>query len=117
MRNNNRKCYSCNTEYYYCFSCPDTKEPAWHHMFCSEDCKDIFNALTDYNYEHIDADKTFDLIKNKMTKDTKMYSDGIQKIYKKLLKEKSKKVEVVSEPVRTKKQHKNYIFEDETSNS
>ena len=48
-RNNNRKCICCSTEYRYCNSCNEDKtKPVWYTIYHNENCKDIFNAASDY---------------------------------------------------------------------
>lgn len=50
----NRKCVLCGKEHEYCPNCPSDKNKAlWHKLFCSENCKNIFNALNDYNFKII----------------------------------------------------------------
>ena len=49
MAKNNRKCICCSTEYRYCGNCSEDrlKEP-WHAIYHDENCKNIFNAASDY---------------------------------------------------------------------
>ena len=53
---NNRKCILCGKEYSYCGSgCRgDAGKPTWMKLYCSENCKNIFSALNDYNFKLID---------------------------------------------------------------
>lgn len=49
MKQNNRTCVCCSTKYTYCNTCETHKEePAWKAMWCSENCKTIFMAVTDF---------------------------------------------------------------------
>lgn len=57
MRKPNRKCCLCSFEYYYCPSCSDGKEPTWKVLFDNENCKKIFNTLTQYNFKHITTEE------------------------------------------------------------
>ena len=41
----NKSCRVCGTEYSYCPSC-DYKEPAYKQLVCSENCYNIWNALS-----------------------------------------------------------------------
>ena len=41
----NKSCRVCSTEYKYCPSC-DYKEPAYKQFVCSENCYNIWNALS-----------------------------------------------------------------------
>lgn len=48
-RNNNRKCICCSTEYRYCNTCNEDKmKPMWYTIYHNENCKNIFNAASDY---------------------------------------------------------------------
>ena len=57
MRKPNRTCCLCGTEYFYCPSCSDGKDPSWKVLFDNENCKKIFNVLTQYNFKHITSDE------------------------------------------------------------
>lgn len=49
MKKNNRTCVCCSTKYTYCNTCEaHQSEPAWKSMWCSENCKNIFMAVTDF---------------------------------------------------------------------
>lgn len=53
-----RKCILCGTEYDYCPSCPKDKSKApWHKLYHSENCRNIFNALNDFNFKLISKDE------------------------------------------------------------
>lgn len=47
MSKANRTCKVCGKRYYYCPSCPDDTRPSWYCMFHDENCKNIFQILTD----------------------------------------------------------------------
>lgn len=87
MQQANRTCYSCGEKYHYCFSCPDDTRPTWLFMFCCEDCRDIFNTMSDYNYNHISAEDANEVIRAKMKKPLISYSKGIQTLTKQLVNE------------------------------
>ena len=45
----NKTCAVCGTKYSYCPVCSaDASKPSWMNMFCSENCKNLFQAATDY---------------------------------------------------------------------
>lgn len=47
-----RKCLCCGTSYSYCSNCWDYRNyPAWMNSFHDENCKDIFQICTDYNFK------------------------------------------------------------------
>ena len=53
-----RKCIVCGTEYNYCRTCPkDAKKETWYALYDSENCKNIAQALTDYNFKRITKDE------------------------------------------------------------
>ena len=54
----NRKCILCKQGYSYCTSCrDDSHKPTWMKLYCSENCKDIFTTLNDFNFKLIDKDQ------------------------------------------------------------
>ena len=45
----NKICIVCGKKYEYCPHCSaDNSKPSWMNMFCSENCKNLFQAATDY---------------------------------------------------------------------
>ena len=52
---NNRKCVLCGKEYSYCGSgCRgDASKPTWMKLYHSENCRNIFNTLNDFNFKLI----------------------------------------------------------------
>ena len=45
----NKKCCVCGNEYTYCPSCgEDRDKPTWMNSFCSENCKQIYEATAGY---------------------------------------------------------------------
>lgn len=54
MSKNNRICYTCNKDYYFCSQCPsETKKETFYNMFCCERCSKIFKTLTDETFKKI----------------------------------------------------------------
>lgn len=48
-RKSNRTCITCGKEYEYCNTCSgDRNKEAWHSIYCSENCKNVFSAVSDY---------------------------------------------------------------------
>lgn len=45
MAKTNRTCYVCNSTYYYCPTCTPT-DATYKTMFCSSDCKHIWDVLS-----------------------------------------------------------------------
>ena len=58
-----RKCIVCGKEYNYCRSCPkDAKKETWYALYDNENCKDISQALTDYNFKRITKEEVKDIL-------------------------------------------------------
>lgn len=51
-----RKCILCGTEYKYCPKCSAYDGlPRWMISFDKEECRDIFDSVCKYNFNHITA--------------------------------------------------------------
>ncbi len=53
-----RTCCVCHQEHMYCPVCnpEDRNKPTWYFAYCSENCKDIYTATSDYENGNISAD-------------------------------------------------------------
>ena len=48
-KKNNRTCVICGKNYSYCPNCgEDAEKPTWYFIFCSENCKDIYDVCVQY---------------------------------------------------------------------
>ena len=57
-----RICSVCRKEYEYCPKCREYEHlPVWMLAFCSENCKSIFNATSDYEDGKISANEEIQL--------------------------------------------------------
>ena len=55
---NNRVCLCCGNAYEYCGSCRNgVNLPAWKNLFDNENCKDVFQTVSDYEQKAIDKTK------------------------------------------------------------
>lgn len=46
----NKVCIACGAQYKYCPGCRGAKaETMWKNIYCSENCRQIFNTVTGYN--------------------------------------------------------------------
>ena len=79
MSKANRICYTDNTPYYYCPSCPtERKKESFYHMFCCERCYKIFTLLSNENFKHITtAQCKQELLKLNVTQEEN-FKDGIK---------------------------------------
>lgn len=58
---NNRVCGICKKSYKYCPSCAaDAHRPTWMAVFCSENCREIYNVLDDCRYRSLSKKEAFD---------------------------------------------------------
>lgn len=58
-KQNNRKCICCSTEYQYCNTCSEDKsKPAWYAIYCSENCKKLFQAVSGYLANAVSIEET-----------------------------------------------------------
>ena len=49
MAKYNRICLTCKSQYSYCPSCSaDKAKPTWMNIYCSENCRTLFNASSDF---------------------------------------------------------------------
>ena len=53
-----RTCCVCRKEHLFCPQCrpEDRNKPTWYFAYCSENCKDIYAATSDYENGNISAD-------------------------------------------------------------
>ena len=49
MAKKNKVCLTCGVEYTYCSNC-HKKDPVWMNDFHAENCKNIFQICTDFNF-------------------------------------------------------------------
>ncbi len=90
----NRICLTCGKTYEYCGSCPTSLNlPVWKNLFDTENCKTVFETVSDYAQNVI----TKDAAKEKLSKcDTSgKYKENIQKYLDDIITE--PKVEVIVE--------------------
>ena len=91
---NNRICLTSGKAYEYCGSCPSSLNlPVWKNLFDTENCKTVFETVSDYAQKVI----TKDVAKKKLSNcDTSInYKENIQKYLDDMVAE--PKVEVIHE--------------------
>lgn len=52
MAKANRKCIVCGEAYHYCNNC-NVEEPAYRTIFHDENCKNIFDAVSNLYFKHV----------------------------------------------------------------
>jgi len=58
-----RKCVLCGKEYEYCPNCPkDSRKPLWHKLYHSENCRNIFESLNNYNFKLATKEETQEIL-------------------------------------------------------
>ena len=64
MARSNRKCVICGNDYYYCnHSCADSLgKPSWMASFCSDNCRNIYNATVKYNMKKITVEEAKNIL-------------------------------------------------------
>lgn len=90
----NRICLTCGKAYEYCSSCPTSLNlPVWKNLFDTENCKTVFETVSDYAQKVI----TKDVAKEKLSKCdiSSKYKENIQKYLNEIITE--PKVEVIVE--------------------
>ena len=56
----NRVCGICKTKYSYCPTCAaDANKPTWMAVFCSENCREVYNVLNDCRYHSLSKKDAF----------------------------------------------------------
>lgn len=51
-----RICVCCGTKYLYCPKCNEDKDkPHWYFTFCGDNCHNLYDVLTKYEWEQITA--------------------------------------------------------------
>ena len=91
---NNRICLTCGKAYEYCGSCPSSLNlPVWKNLFDTENCKTVFETVSDYAQKVI----TKEVAKKKLSNcDISInYKENIQKYLDDIVAE--QKVEVIDE--------------------
>lgn len=63
MIKDNKTCILCGKRYSYCSNCAEFDHlPRWMEIYCSENCKKIFNALSSHNMGHITKEEARELL-------------------------------------------------------
>lgn len=88
-----RTCCVCHDQYYFCPVCNsnDADLETWHFVYCSENCKDIYNATSKFENGEITAHDAQDKLKaldlSKIANFGESYQRSISKIKKEVQKD------------------------------
>lgn len=88
VKKNNKKCILCGKTYTYCSRCEEFDHlPRWMEIYCSDNCRTIFNTLTEYNAENITAREAAERMKDCDMSDVSKFHEVNQKMIAKIQKE------------------------------
>lgn len=114
-----RSCCLCTKIYKYCPDCSGTvkKGETWRMLYCSENCRDIFNVLSQKAFGHIGNEEAAErLSKLDITKRAQFrqdLKDQVNSILSSVKKEETESVPVKEEPKTFQKKRQKKIVNDE----
>ena len=112
MAANNRKCNVCGKTYEYCNNCSDNghKGETWRNLYCSDNCRKIFDVLSAHAFNHI-TDKE---AKEKLKGIDLSKLDSFNENYKKQIRqiESASNVEVKPQAQQNQPQNKGIVKEN-----
>lgn len=74
-----KKCKCCGTDYLYCFHCDaDKNKPTWMMMFHDDNCRNIFQIITDFNANELSKKEAIDKLNNCDLSNRKSFLEPIQ---------------------------------------
>lgn len=63
MPKNNKTCITCGKKYSYCPGCGRSDvDNMWKNIYCSENCRNIFNLMTSYCAGHVSKEKAIETL-------------------------------------------------------
>ncbi len=93
VKKNNKKCILCGKTYTYCSRCEEFDHlPRWMEIYCSDNCRTIFNALTEYNAKNITAKEAAEKIKDCDMSNVDRFHEFNKNLVEEIQKENSKNV-------------------------
>lgn len=97
---NNRVCLCCGNAYEYCGSCRNgVNLPAWKNLFDNENCKDVFQTVSDYEQKSIDKTKAKKILDSCDLKHT--FKSNIVKLVDEITKEEKREPVIRSSKKKT----------------
>lgn len=86
---NNKICICCSKPYEFCTGCAkDNEKPSWMNIYCSENCRSLFQGATDYRAGEITKDQAKKIVDNADLTNEKNFKDSIKKFIKEFKEEK-----------------------------
>lgn len=80
-----RKCILCGKTYKYCPHCRDYDSlPKWMTMFDRSECKEIFDAVSEFNFGNISALEAKNVLDKYPNEDYSLYTQITQKSIKEI---------------------------------
>lgn len=81
-----KKCLCCGTTYSYCNNCWDYRGlPTWMNSFHDENCKDIFQICTDYNFKLLTKEQAKEALSKCDLSGRDHFAAGVQRDLKAIL--------------------------------
>lgn len=91
MKANNKKCILCGKTYTYCSRCEEFDHlPRWMEIYCSDNCRTIFNTLTSYNSKTISTNEALNILNTCDLSDVDKFHEFNQGLVKEILGSKKK---------------------------
>lgn len=91
----NRTCLVCGNKYYYCSGhCQESlNKPSWMAIYCSENCRTLFQGATDYKAGEITKEQAKEIIDKADLSNMSNFKESIQKFINEFKNNKNKKIE------------------------
>lgn len=93
MKTPNCKCLTCGTEYYFCPKCNSHKPspaPLWRVNYCDENCKKIFEIVSNYNCGSLTEEQASKLLSECDLTNLDKMRDSIKSVVKSVQKKSAK---------------------------
>lgn len=90
-----RECITCKTHYEYCTRCSEFDHlPKWMWMYCSDNCRTIFNVATDYHAGDMNKEEAMEKLSNCDLSKREQFNDSVARVLDKLFEQESSDAKV-----------------------
>ena len=90
-----RTCSCCGSSYRFCPRCPeDAEKPNWYFAFCSENCKDIYDVLSNYEMGHVSVSEAKSRLKKLDLSNKDNFGTSYKESIKKIMETEIKPVDI-----------------------